>query len=477
MVYLYLGNNAIKLIYLKKTILGQQETTFFEKSYESDLLKDGSVLNVDLLASAIKEALTLSGRTVADNQVFLILPQETFYFLRAQVPVDIAPSAMNSFVFDKARAAFPVSPDDCLTASHTRETMGEKVITFFGINRETYEAYQQALSLIDLKIQSVIPVSLSYFKLFEKTLRAEKKENILYLTVEEKLIYGYLYDSNGLLEDKKIEIVKNPEDKVEELIKTKVEELKGRGIKLNRLILSGELSDKIRQDTFTKAVGVWTNPLKRIVPTFYDEYLKMLVVQSKKPFPLLTFDSCFGAFIFATENREMSFFKAGYKPRSGKGFSMPKLGLPRKEVLLFIVSFALSFLVFFFVSKIKLPDFSSKLSVVPATPTPIPTATPTPTPSFKKEELKVQVLNGGGIAGKATDVKEILSDKGYQDIITGNADNFDYEKSEIQVKKSKSQAAQMLVTDLKDYVTSPTETTLDEDDTADIVFIIGADFK
>ncbi len=91
--------------------------------------------------------------------------------------------------------------------------------------------------------------------------------------------------------------------------------------------------------------------------------------------------------------------------------------------------------------------------------------------------MKVQVLNGGGIAGKATDVKEILSDKGYQDIITGNADNFDYEKSEIQVKKSKSQAAQMLADDLKDYVTSPTETTLDEDDTADIVFIIGADFK
>jgi hypothetical protein len=477
MVYLYLGNNSIKLIYLKKTLLGQQETTFFEKSYETDLLKDGTVLNVDLLASAIKEALTASGRAVADNQVSLILPQEAFYFLRAQVPVDIAPSAMNSFVFDKARAAFPVSPDDCLTASHVRETMGEKVITFFGINRETFETYKQALSLIDLKIQSILPVSLTYFKLFEKTLRAEKKENILYLTLEENLIYGYLFDSNGLLEDKKIEIVKNPEDKIEDLIKTKVDELKERGIKLNRLILSGEPSDKVRQDTFTKAVGVWTNPLKRIVPTFYDEYLKMLVVQSKKPFPLLTYDASFGAFIFATENKEMSFFRGGYKPRSGKGFSMPKFGLPKKEVMLFVVSFALSFLVFFFVSKIKLPDFSKKLTVTPATPTPIPTATLTPTPTFKKEDLKVQVLNGGGVAGKATDVKEILSDKGYSDIITGNADNFDYTKSEVQVKKSKSQASSMIIADLKDYITSPTTTTLAEDDTADIVFVIGADFK
>lgn len=477
MVYLYLGNNSIKLIYLKKTLLGQQETTFFEKSYETDLLKDGSVVNVDLLASAIKEALTSSGRMVADNQVFLILPQESFYFLRTQVPVDIAPTAMNSFVFDKARAAFPVSPDDCLTATYIRETTGEKVLTFFGINRETYDSYSQALSLIDLKIQSVIPVSLSYFKLFEKTLRAEKKESILYLTVTEDLIYGYLFDSNGLLEDKKIEIVKNPEDKIEDLIKTKVEELKGRGIKLNRLILSGEPSDKIRQDTFTKAVSVWTNPLKRIVPTFYNEYLNMLVVESKKPFPLLTFDACFGAFIFATENRDMSFFKAGRRIKPGKGFSLPKISLPKKEILLFLASFILSFGAFFLVSKIKMPDFSKKLTVTSATPTPIPTATPTPTPSFKKDELKVQVLNGGGVAGKATEVKAILSGKGYQDIITGNADNFDYKKSEIQVKKSKNQAAAMMTEDLKEYITSPTQTSLSEDETADIVFIIGQDFK
>lgn len=477
MVYLSLGNNVIKLIYLKKTLLGQQETSFFEKSYETELLHDGAVVNVDLLASAIKEALTSSGRMVADNQVFLILPQEAFYFLRAQVPVDIAPSAMNSFVFDKARAAFPVSPDDCLTASYIRETNGEKVITFFGINRETYDAYQQALSLIDLKIQSVLPTSLAYFKLFEKTLRAEKKENILYLTLSENLISGYLFDSNGLLEDKKIEIAKNPEDKIEDLIKVKVEELKERGIKLNRLILSGEPSDKIRQDTFTKAVSVWTNPLKRIVPTFYDEYLKMLVVESKSPFPILTFDACFGSFIFATENKDMSFFKNGYKARSGKGFSLPKFGLPKKEFVLFIISFALSFLLFFFVSKMKLPDFSKKLTVTTATPTPIPSATPIPTPAFKKEELKVQVLNGGGVAGKATDVKAILSDKGYVDIITGNADNFDYSKSEIQVKKSKSQAASMMISDLKDYITSPTQTTLSEEETADVVFIIGQDFK
>lgn len=480
MVYLYLNKNIIKLIYLKKTLLGQQETSFFEKTYETELVSHGAVVNVDLLASAIKEAFTAGGeRAVADRDVSLILPQESFYFLRTLVPVDVAPSAMASFIFDKARATFPVSPDDCLTASYVREATGEKVINFFGINRETYDAFRQALSLIDLKIQAIIPESLAYFQLFEKTLRAEKKENILYLTLSGDTMSGYLFDSYGLVDDKKIELTRGEEQKIEEVIKAKVDELKEKNVKLNRLILSGEPSEKIRQDTFTKAVSVWTNPLKRIVPTFYDEYLKQLVVESKKTFPILTFDVCFGAFIFASENKGLSFFKGGAKPakKAGGGISLPKLALPKRELLLFVGSFALSFLLFLAFSKIKLPNLGQALTVKTATPTPRPTATPSPTPAFAKEDLKIQVLNGGGVAGKATDVKEILSDKGYLDIITGNADNFDYEKTELQVKKSKSQAYLMVANDLKDYVTAPTQTRLAEDETADVVLIIGADFK
>lgn len=478
MVYLYLDKNIVKLIYLKKTLLGQQETSFFEKKYETDFMDKGAVINVDLLASAIKEAFTASSdRAVADNQVFLILPQESFYFLRTQVPVDIAPSAMNSFIYDKARATFPVSPEDCLVASYVRETPGEKVITFFGINKETFENYRQALALIDLRIQTVIPESLAFFKLFEKTLRNEKKENILYLTLESSHLSGYLFDSYGLVDDKKFSAAMKPEEKVEDVIKVKVEDLKKNGVKLNRIILSGDPSDKVRQDTFTKSVGVWTNPLKRIVPTFYDEYLKLLVVEGKKPFPLLVFDVCFGGFIFASENKDITFLKSNFKSKVKRSISLPKLSLPKKEVFIFFVSFALSFLLFFVVSKIKLPDFSKKLAVVSATPTPVPTSTPTPTPTFKKEDLKIKILNGGGVKGKATDVKDILKNKGYGEIITANADNFDYVKTEVQIKKSKAEAFSMLQADLKDYVTLSKQTVLSEDSTADLILVIGQDFK
>jgi len=478
MLHLFIDKNTIKVIQLKKTILGQQETSFYEKNYETDLLIDGKVSNIDLLASAIKEVMTsYSSKSGTENQVFLVLPQESFYFMRTQAPSDIAPTAMNSFIADKARALFPIALDDCLTATFVRKTDNEKVITFFGIAKDNYELYVQALNLIDLKITSFIPDTLAYFKLFEKTLRSDKRENILYLTLEKESTNGYLFDSYGLLDEKKITIAINEEKNYEEAIKEKVDELASGGKKLNRIILSGEPSDKIRQDTFTKHVGAWTNPLKRIVPTFYEEYIKQLVVEEKRTFPLLTFDGCFGAFIFSSENKDFSFLKNGFKTKSKKSFSLPKISLPKKEILLFAGSFILSFALFFFISKIKLPAFNKKIPVVATSPTPLPTATPTPTPIFKKEEIKIKILNGGGIKGKANEVKALLKEKGYQEIITDNADNFDYEQSEIQVKKSFLPAVSMMQNDLKDYLKSYKQSTLEEDSTADLILIVGQDFK
>ena len=473
MVYLYIDKSTIKLIFLKKTLLGQQETSYFEKKYETIFLDKGKVINPDLLASAVKEALSSSSDKISDNQITLILPQEAFYFVRTLVPFDIAPSAMNSFIADKARSIFPVDPTDCLTSIFIRGTDKEKIISFFGLSKDVYQDYFQALSLIDLKIQAILPETLAYFKLFEKTLRSEKKETILYINLEKNNLNGYLYDSYGLLNDKKISVDYTEETKIEEIIKNKVEELQKDNFKLNRLVLSGEPSDKIRQDTFTKVVGVWTNPLKRIVPNFYEEYIKLLVVEGKKPFPLLTFDVCFGAFIFGSENKDFSFFKNGFKSSINR---LSPIKLPKKSVLLFIGSFILSFLLFLAFSKIKLPKMPN-FSMAKPTPTAVPTATPTPTPSFKKADLKIKVLNGSGTAGKASEMKDILTKKGYGEIITGNADNYNYVTTEVQVKKTFSQVSSMLKTDFKDYLSTFKQSSLDASSTADLIIIIGTDFK
>ena len=479
MIYLYIDRNTIKLLYLKKTILGQQETLYQQKTYGSDLIDKGKITNIDLLASAIKEVISSSKRPVNENQVCLILPQEFFSFFRTTVPSDIATSALNSFISDKARSILPIDNTDLASDFFIQESENEKIVTYFGINQETLLSLKQAMTLIDFKINSIIPDTIAYFKLFEKTLRKEKKETILYAELGPDILSGYLFDSCGLIDDKKISIKYSETDKIADILKAKIDEIAVDKKKVNRIIISGEKSDNIRQDTFTKSVGVWTNPLKRIVPTFYEEYLKMLIPKDGKAFPILMYDVCFGAFILSEENKGFSLLKNGINLKKNK-VSLPKIRMPKKEILLFISSFLISFLLFILISRskinLKLPDFITKKNVVTVTPTTIPPS-PTPTPDFKKEDVKIKILNGSGLKGKATEIKEILKNKGYMDIVTGNADNFDFKITEIQVKKDKAQLGNMIKNDLKDYVTSPKITVLDDEEAADLVLIFAADFK
>jgi len=479
MIYLYIDKNTIKLLYLKKTLLGQQETLYKQKTYGSDLIDKGKIINIDLLASAIKEVISSSNKPVNENQVCLILPQEFFSFFRTTVPSDIAASALNSFISDKARSILPVDNTDLASDYFVQESEQEKIVTYFGINQETLLNFKQAMTLIDFKINAIIPDTMAYFKLFEKTLRKQKKETILYAELADNVLSGYLFDSCGLINDKKILINYSAEDKIADVLKVKIDEITADKKKVNRIIISGEKSDTIRQDTFTKSVGVWTNPLKRIVPTFYESYLKMLIPKDGKTFPILTYDVCFGAFILSEENKNFSLLKNNIGSNRNK-VSLPKIKMPKKEVWLFISSFIVSFLLFVLISKFKInfkiPDFLAKNNVVTITPTAVP-PTPTPTPNFKKEEVKIKILNGSGVRGKATEIKEILRKKGYVEILTDNADNFDYKITEIQVKKDKSQLGEMMKNDLKDYVSAPKITILDDKEASDLILIFAADFK
>lgn len=482
MIFIALDNRQIKLLLLKKTLLGQFEVDFFEKKHEVALLENGTVQNVDVLASAIKEGLTNLGAN-QEKEVTLILPQQSFQFLKSDVPADVAASAVHPFVIDKARAAFQLDLDECYYDYFTKENGGVQV-SFFAIEKDRVNAFAETLALLGLKLTSLLPDTLSYFKLFEKTLRAEKKENIFYVKYDKDAADGYVYDSGGLMDQKKWSKDIDEPNTIETVLKEKVEELEQKNQKLNRIILSGEQSEHVRQDTFTKDVGVWTNPLKRIVPNFYDEYVKMLVVPPGKVFPLLTYDMCFGAFIFMNENKNFQLLKKGPKLKvkraSGVGGGGGGFPLFRKEVFIFIAAFAISFFAFVGLTrsnfKFNLPSFTkSTPTPTPLPPTPEPTAIPTP--SVKKEDVKIKVQNGSGTVGVAATAKDALKKAGFAEILTENADNFDYKVTEIQVKKSAAGFADDLKKAISDSVTSPKVTDLSDKETSDVIIILGADFK
>jgi len=478
MIYLFVDKNQIKLLYLKKSILGQYEAHYVEKKYEIDILEGGKIKSIDVLASSIKEGLGNLPEGY-DNHIFLILPQGSFSFIKADIPKDIAPSAIDSFILDKARSSLSINIDNCFCDYFLTDVDNQKQVNFYSIDSSTLEGYVETLNLLGLKLVFILPETLAIFKLFEKTLRKEKKENILYVSYDKSQAYGFLYDTGGLQSDEKWQIKTDDDKKLEDVIKEKKEEYEKNGISLNRIILSGSGSENTRQDTFTKNVGVWTNPLKRIVPNFYQDYIKMIVTQSDKSFPILSFDMCFGAFIFAQENKDFHILKKPLK-KSDKKMTGIKLPSIKKEVFIFIFAAVISFVIFYFLSQVNLGFKMPTVSFL-SKPTPVPTKivkpSPTPTPKIKKDELKIKILNGSGVAGKASEMEDILKDIDYQEIITGNADSYDFTITEIGVKKSKTYIANLLKKELSEYIKSPKITTIDNDETSDVIITIGTDFE
>lgn len=136
-------------------------------------------------------------------------------------------------------------------------------------------------------------------------------------------------------------------------------------------------------------------------------------------------------------------------------------------------------------------------TIVPtSTPTPQPTSTPTPekkatpTPTkkpaatpipqrsattaaeLKRQSISVQVLNGSGVSGAAQKTADYLASFYYTVSATGNADNYDYEKTVIETKKETDLA--LLKTDLEaQYAIGTASATLSSDSAYDAVIIIG----
>jgi hypothetical protein len=123
----------------------------------------------------------------------------------------------------------------------------------------------------------------------------------------------------------------------------------------------------------------------------------------------------------------------------------------------------------------------SKIPTVTPTPTataaPTPTATPTPTPTPVAQQLdqfSVAVLNGNGIAGDSQKVKQAILAKGFKNVQTNNASNFNYSTTEVLVKPNADQAGDTIVALLKDAYLYIAKKPAPAGQVSDIVVILGA---
>ena len=82
-----------------------------------------------------------------------------------------------------------------------------------------------------------------------------------------------------------------------------------------------------------------------------------------------------------------------------------------------------------------------------------PTKKPTSGVVSSAKDLTIEVLNGSGKEGAASGVKDYLDGKGYKNLTTGNADNFNYEGITVRIKSSQKKYLEAIESDLKSKYT------------------------
>lgn len=108
-------------------------------------------------------------------------------------------------------------------------------------------------------------------------------------------------------------------------------------------------------------------------------------------------------------------------------------------------------------------------------PTSPPEETPTPTEevTLDPSAYTVQVLNGSGVIGVSTEVKNLLEAEGFEKVTTGNADNYDYTATIIRHKSSvPSQIVPFLSEVLSEYDIEESDP-LTTDESYDVLIIVG----
>jgi hypothetical protein len=123
---------------------------------------------------------------------------------------------------------------------------------------------------------------------------------------------------------------------------------------------------------------------------------------------------------------------------------------------------------------VKNSSGSTAVEVKP-TPTVAQSVSSTPVPvAIKREELNVQVLNGGGKSGAGSEMKAFLTDLGYTVSDVGNTKEYTFDKTEIEVKAGKEGALELLRNDLaKDYSLGTVAATLASDSLYDARVTVG----
>jgi hypothetical protein len=114
--------------------------------------------------------------------------------------------------------------------------------------------------------------------------------------------------------------------------------------------------------------------------------------------------------------------------------------------------------------------------IVKPTPTLAPTPIPTEAPvaALDRKDVQIRVVNGGGVVGAGSKMKAFLEAKGYTVVSVGNAEEYTYTDTVINIKAGKEAYVKLISDDLKaDYSLDSQSGSVDADAAYDAEVVVG----
>jgi len=411
-----------------------------------------------------------------NEEVVLTIPDNKVYLHRFDVPLDVTDRAVKTTLLNKVNELIPVSVDDLI---FDYKRVYSQTFVFIAILISDIISYLEILSRVKLKLIAAIPSSLTAFEVIKETVG--EKDIIIYVNSNKECSTITFFDKYGPITTLTQLI------RTEEIINGINQAIVFFGEKYKKPVNKIIVNDEDGVIDLAQIIKSTNLPVSKITDYIQRQMLKKKIVLDKEMDAEPNFINIFCLTSYLDKNNELNLFKRDNRSiiinqlNSNKNSLKEKkpeaegISVANKKNSLLIIFLAMIIFGIIVLGYSRINQGSSKKQIKkiadqkPLTPITLPTSEP------DKSKITIQIQNGSGKAGVAKELVDYMKSKGYeQDIATGNADSYDYEKTIVKSRKETAVYQDIIIDDIKnEYQASKSADFLTDGDNYDIVIIIG----
>ncbi|HEX7456108.1 MAG TPA: LytR C-terminal domain-containing protein [Candidatus Nanoarchaeia archaeon] len=467
-------DTAIKAVSARPTPRGFKISFIAKKSLPPQVVFNGQMVNQSVFREALKTFfLENYSRLKTKNVVLGLNEQETFF---TSIRFEEKPKKLSEEIKTKIAPDLPFNLDE---ASVIYREISPRTYQVVATKLESLRILTNIIEDAGFSLKAIVPTPTIFPKLV-----GPKKPPYLFISSEEDLIYSLVVND---------EVIFSSTFKLKKPLAQSEKDV----IMLAREILEVEYTKNNQE------------PLKTVyVYGRETEFLKSFFI-ARKFITQIVYDSSESSqqtgYDFADYSRAiaLSFYDASSfvfpKSKISKNLRAPSGSSTKRRfnlisllLISLVILFAAAILIFWpnlkdiFLSsdkdKAATPSKATPASAArkpkeatPETEKKEATASSKPQVEINKADYKIRILNGSGTVGTASQARDYLIDKGYNVVDVGNAANFNYQSTNLQVKNSKKAILDLLTKDLRERYAINVGSPLSEGEQFDVLIIVGGE--